>query len=418
MDTASVEKPNLGANVDILKVARQIQHLAHFLTRGPPIPGLSVSDKDLKMARILSPVIEITSHRRRSDLEFPREWVEDDGALAIVLRDWRRDIDPTKLSNPPALTETPAQATDTPKDAENAEADIEAYANMSFLSYSAKREAHWIAKTKELEQKLRRSEQEKESLIRENLKLQRDVEVVQRKADLFHTALFDPKKSIHESNLKAKVKLHGEVRQLERSLVAATSKNESLVKKNEDLESCNKSLVTENEELVKKTENLELSNYDLVTENAELLAELKELDSDDAELLTMIQEYLNKHALSREATKTQEENLIAEKQTLESKNEALVKKLEAQKIDNKCCAAQAKKLRERYELSVVATKVVKEHLEQLTAKVNDLDSSKFFLEAHNNDLSMRNAALGHKNKQLEESLDKIVMGAKGKLQAQ
>ncbi|KAG4282038.1 hypothetical protein FPRO06_10941 [Fusarium proliferatum] len=312
MDTASVEKPNSGTNVDILKVARQIQHLAHFLTRGPPIPGLSVSDKDLKMARFLSPVTEMISHRRRSDLEFPREWVEDDGALAIVLRSWRRDIDPTKLSDTPAVAETPAQATDTPTDAENAEADTETYENMSFLSYSAKREAYWVAKTNELEQKLRRSEQEKESLIRENLKLQRDAEVIQRKADLCHTALFDPKKSIHESNLKAKVKLHGQVRQLERSLVAATSKNESLVKKNEDLVSFNKTLVTENEELVKKTETLELSNYDLVTENAELVAELKDLDSDDAELLTMIQEYLNKHALSREATKTQEENLIAE----------------------------------------------------------------------------------------------------------
>lgn len=418
MDTASVEKPNSGTNIDILKVARQIQHLAHFLTRGPPIPGLSVSDKDLKMARILSPVIEMTSHRRRSDLEFPREWVEDDDALDIALRDWRRDIDPTKLSNTHDVAETPAQTTNTPTDAKNAEADIEAYANMSFLSYSAKREAHWIVKTKELEKKLRRSEQEKESLIRENLKLQGDVEVIQRKADLFHTALFDPKKSIHESNLKAKVMLHGQVRQLERSLVAATSKNESLVKKNEDLESCNKTLVTENEELVKKTEKLELSNYDLVTENAELVAELKDIDSDDAELLTMVQEYLNKHALSREATKTYEENLIAEKQALESKNEELVKKLEAQKIDNKCCAGQAQKLRERYELSVMATKVVKGRLEELTAKVNDLASSKFFLAAHNNDLSMRNAALGHKSKQLEESLDKIVMDAKCELKAQ
>ncbi|KAF5631907.1 hypothetical protein F25303_9556 [Fusarium sp. NRRL 25303] len=418
MDTASVEKPNSGANADILKVARQIQHLAHFLTRGPPIPGLSVSDKDLKMARILSPVTEITSHRRRSDLEFPREWVEDDGALAIVLRDWRRDIDPTKLGNTPALVETPAQATDTLTDAENAEADLEAYANMSFLSYSAKREAHWIAKTKELEKKLRRSEQEKGYLIRENIKLRRDVEVIQRKADLFHTALFDPKKRIHESNLKVKVKLHGEIRQLERSLDTANSKNESLAKKNEDLESCNKTLVTENEELVKRTEKLELSNYDLVTENGELFAELKDLDSDNTELINMVQEHLNKHALSREATKTYEENLIAEKQALESKNEALVKKVEAQKIDNKSCAAQAKKLRERYELSVMVTKVVKERLEELIAKVNDLDSSKFFLAAHNNDLSMRNAALGHKSKQLEESLDKIVMDAKGELQAQ
>ncbi|KAI1037719.1 hypothetical protein LB503_009491 [Fusarium chuoi] len=418
MNTASVEKPNSGANVDILKVARQIQHLAHFLTGGPPIPGLGVSEKDLKMARILSPVTEITSHRRLSDLEFPREWVEDDGALAIVLRDWRQDIDPTKLSDTPAIAETPAQATDTPTDAENAEADIETYQNMSFLSYSAKREAHWIAKTKELEKKLRRSEQEKVSLIRENLKLQRDVEVIQRKADLFHTALFDPKKSIHESNLKAKVKLQGEVRQLERSLVAATSKNESLVKKNEDLESCNKALVTENEELVKKTEKLELSNYDLVSENAELLAELKDLDSEDAELLTMVQEHLNRLALSQEATKTREENLIAEKQALESKNEFLVKELEAQKIDNKCCAAQAKKLRERYELSLMATKGVKERLEELAEKVNDLDSSKFFLAAHNNDLSMRNAALGHKSKQLEENPDKIVTDAKGNLKAQ
>lgn len=66
----------------------------------------------------------------------------------------------------------------------------------------------------------------------------------------------------------------------------------------------------------------------------------------------------------------------------------------------------------------MATKGVKERLEELTEKVNDLDSSKFFLAAHNNDLSMRNAALGHKSKQLEESLDKIVMGAKGELQAQ
>ncbi|RBA11330.1 hypothetical protein FPRO05_04503 [Fusarium proliferatum] len=50
-------------------------------------------------------------------------------------------------------------------------------------------------------------------------------------------------------------------------------------------------------------------------------------------------------------------------------------------------------LRERHELSVTVTKVVKERLEKPTAEVNGLDSSKIFLSALNNDLSIRNAAL-------------------------
>ncbi|CVL04528.1 uncharacterized protein FPRN_00305 [Fusarium proliferatum] len=58
-------------------------------------------------------------------------------------------------------------------------------------------------------------------------------------------------------------------------------------------------------------------------------------------------------------------------------------------------------LRERHELSVTVTKVVKERLEKPTAEVNGLDSSKIFLSALNNDLSIRNAALSEKSKQLQ-----------------
>ncbi|KAG4295059.1 hypothetical protein FPRO06_01643 [Fusarium proliferatum] len=58
-------------------------------------------------------------------------------------------------------------------------------------------------------------------------------------------------------------------------------------------------------------------------------------------------------------------------------------------------------LRERHELSVTVTKVVKERLEKPTAEVNGLDSSKIFLSALNNDLSIRNAALSEKSNQLQ-----------------
>lgn len=58
-------------------------------------------------------------------------------------------------------------------------------------------------------------------------------------------------------------------------------------------------------------------------------------------------------------------------------------------------------LRERHELSVTVTKVVKERLEKPTAEINGLDSSKIFLSALNNDLSIRNAALSEKSKQLQ-----------------
>ncbi|KAF4494046.1 hypothetical protein FAGAP_9812 [Fusarium agapanthi] len=380
MTTAFVEKPKSGANVDILKTARQIQHLAYFLSQGPPVPGLALSDGDLKAARVLSPVTNITSHRRHSELEFPREWVEDDGALATALGEWRRAIDPTKLSNTTPMEEIPAQTKDTPT-----ETDIEADANVSFMSYSMKRESHWVAKTKELEKKLQQTEQEKESTMRENLKLQRDVEVLQRMSQSFHRALFDPDNRIHEANMRAKVKLHAEIRQLNTSLDAFKTKNESLVEKNKQLESCNKALVTENEELVKKTEKLELSNFDLVTENAALDAEIKDLDSDNETLITMSQ--------------------------------AFVMKLVDLETDTKRCAAQAKDLNERYDKSATVTDSCEEKLARLTAMANDFESSRDFLNAQNNDLLIRNVALGDKSKRLEETLEKIVTDAKCSLES-
>ncbi|KAF5253923.1 hypothetical protein FANTH_1248 [Fusarium anthophilum] len=400
MATASTEKPMSGAYVDIIKVAQQIQHLAHFLSQGYPIPGIPLSDNDLKTARVLSPVTNITSHRRHSDLEFPREWVEDDGVLATALREWRQAIDPTKLSNTPAVEEKPAPTKDTPT-----ATDIRAYENASFMSYSVKREEHWVAKTKELENKLRQCEKEKESTMRENLKLQRDVEVLQRMSQSFRRALFDPDNRIHETNMKAKVKLHAEIRQLNTSLNAFKTKNELLVEKNKKLESCNKVLVTENEELVKKTEKLELSNFDLVTENAALDAEIKDLDSDNEILITMSQALLDKRAASREATKNYEETLIAG-------NQALAMKPADLEIDTKRYAAQAKDLNERYDKSVMVTESCEEKHARLTAMVNDFESSKDFLTAQNHDLLIRNAALGDKSKRLEASLERIVSDAK------
>ncbi|KAF5587319.1 uncharacterized protein FSUBG_11859 [Fusarium subglutinans] len=400
MVIASTEKPMSGAYVDIIKVAQQIQHLAHFLSQGYPIPGIPLSDNDLKTARVLSPVTNITSHRRHSDLEFPREWVEDDGVLATALREWRRAIDPTKLSNTAPVEEIPVQIKNTPT-----ETDIEADANVSFMSYSMKREAHWDAKMKELERKLRQCEQEKESVLRDNLKLQRDVEVLQRRSESFHRALFDPDNRIHETNMKAKVKLHAEIRELKKSLHASETKNESLVEKNKKLELSNKGLVTENEELVKKTEKLELSNFDLVTENAALDAEIKDLDSDNQILITMSQALLDKRAASREAAKNYEETLIAG-------NQALAMKLAHLETDTERCAAQAKDLNERYDKSVMVTESCEEKLARLTVMVNDFESSKDFLTARNNDLLVRDVALGDKSKRLEASLERIVSDAK------
>ncbi|KAF4435260.1 hypothetical protein FACUT_7289 [Fusarium acutatum] len=132
----------------------------------------------------------------------------------------------------------------------------------------------------------------------------------------------------------------------------------------------------------------------------------------------MAQKLLEKHALSREATNKCEETFIAESKASKSKNEALVMELEALKIDSKCCAAQAKELRETYERSVSATMVCNERLGRLTAMVKDLDGSKDSLAAHNNDLLIRTAALGDANKRLEESLDKIVAVAKCSLGVQ
>jgi hypothetical protein len=342
MATASVEKPKSRAEVDIIKVSQQLQHLAHFLSQGHPVPGHSVSEKDLKVARVLSPVTNIMTHRRHSDLGFPREWVEDDGTLAIALRDWRRDIDPKQLSStPPVEEEKLGQTTTAPTDAEIAGTDIEAYANGTFSSYSMNGEADWVAKMKELERKLRHTEQEKETVVRENVKLQRDVEALQRQSESFRRALFDPKRKIHKRNLKEKVKLNGQIRQLQSSLAVVNSKNESLVEKNielkscnkvlvtenealvnnnKELESCNETLVTENEDLVKKTEKLGLSNFDLLTENAALDAEIKDLDSNNETIITMAQKLLDKHALSREAMTKREETLVAENQALKRRS--------------------------------------------------------------------------------------------------
>ncbi|KAL7759104.1 hypothetical protein ACKLNR_011531 [Fusarium oxysporum f. sp. zingiberi] len=153
MSTASAEKPDSGVNVEILKIARQIQHLAHFLSQGSPFAGIVLTDDDLRIARELNPVTRITSHRRLSELEFLREWVEDDSALAIALYDWREQVEGMKQSNRHATEEKSDQVANIPT-----EADIEVDSDVSFLSYAMKREAHCVEKTKELEKKLRQSE--------------------------------------------------------------------------------------------------------------------------------------------------------------------------------------------------------------------------------------------------------------------
>ncbi|SCO92151.1 uncharacterized protein FRV6_16279 [Fusarium oxysporum] len=376
MSTASAEKPDSGAYVEILKVALQIQHLAHFLSQGPPFAGVLLTDDDLRTARDLNPVTRITSHRRLSELEFPREWVEDDGALAIVLHDWREQVEGMKQSNTHATEEKPDQVADIPT-----EADIEVDSDVPFLSYPMKREAHWVEKTKELEKKLRQSEQEKQSAMQHNLKLQLEVEALQRKAQSLYQALFDPDNRIHEANVMAKVKLHGEIRQLEKSLNAANSKNGYLVKKNKDLESCNKGLITENEELVKKSQELESSNKDLVTENEALAEENRDIDSDNGDLIATSQDLLTKIALARNAAKSCKELLMAKNRALESSNKVLAKEITALKTSNQCVFAKSSKLKERFEQSVIATKSFKERLDKIASKVKELESSKNALAA-------------------------------------
>ncbi|RKK08027.1 hypothetical protein BFJ68_g3641 [Fusarium oxysporum] len=382
MSIAFAEKPDPGANVEILRVARQIQHLAHFLSQGPPFSGVVLTEDDLRTVRDLNPVTRITSHRRLSELEFPREWVEDDGALAIALHDWREQVEGMKQSNTYATEEKPDQVADIPT-----EADIKVDSDVSFLSYSMKREAHWVEKTKELEKKLRQSEQEKQSAIQYNLKLQLEVNLL------------------------------GEIRQLERLLDAANSKNESLVKKNKDLESCNKGLITENEELVKKIQELESSNKDLVTENEALAEENRDIDSDNGDLLATSQDLLTKIALARDAAKSYKELLTAKSRALESSNEALAKEITALKTSSQCVVAKSSKLKERFEPSVIATKSCKERLDKIASKVKELESSKNTLAAQNKDLMNRNAALADTNKRLEESLKKIVTDAKCSLRS-
>ncbi|EWZ85342.1 hypothetical protein BFJ63_vAg3411 [Fusarium oxysporum f. sp. narcissi] len=392
MSTASAEKPDSGAYVEILKVARQIQHLAHFLSQGPPFAGNYIPPPALRA-------------------EFPREWVEDDGALAIVLHDWREQVGGMKQSNTNATEEKPDQVADLPT-----EADIEVDSDVSFLSYPMKREAHWVEMTKELEKKLRQSEQEKQSAMQHNLKLQLEVEALQRKAQSLYQALFDPDNRIHEANVMAKVKLHGEIRQLKKSLDAANSKNESLVKKNKDLESCNKGLITENEELVKSQE-LESSNKDLVTENEAFAEENRDIDSDNGDLFATNQDLLTKIALARDAAKSYKELLTAKSWALESSNKVLAKEITALKTSNQCVVAKSSKLKERFEQSVIATKSCKERLDKIASKVKELGSSKNALAAQNKDLMNRNAALADTNRRLEESLKKIVTDAKYSLQS-
>ncbi|KAK2124171.1 hypothetical protein NOF04DRAFT_1349644 [Fusarium oxysporum II5] len=356
MSTASAEKPDSGAYVEILKVAQQIQHLAHFLSQGPPFAGVALTDDDLRTARDLNPVTRITSHRRLSELEFPREWVEDDGALAI-----------------------PDQVADIPT-----EADIEV---------------------------------DSDSTMQHNLKLQLEVEALQRKAQSLYQALFDPDNRIHETNVMAKVKLHGEIRQLEKSLDAANSKNETLVKKNKDLESCNKGLITENEELVKKSQELESSNKDLVTENEALAEENRDIGSDNGALIATSQDLLTKIALARDAAKSYKELLTAKNRALESSNKVPAKEITALKASNQCVVAKSSKLKERFEQSVIATKSCKERLDKIASKVKELENSKNALAAQNKDLMDRNAALADMNKRLEESLEKVVTDAKYSLQS-
>ncbi|KAF4947334.1 hypothetical protein FGADI_10484 [Fusarium gaditjirri] len=404
MSTASAEKPDSGANVDICKVARQIQHLAHFLSQGPPFAGIDLTDDDLKVARVLSPVTEITSHRRPSELKFPREWVEEHGALAIALRDWRQDVNvqSTNHSNAHAVKHKPAQFTNITTEA------IEIGSEISILSRPMQRESYLFKKTEDLEKKVRKSEQEKLSVIQHNLKLQLDMEALQRKAQAFHKALFDPDNRIHETNVKAKVKLHSDIRQLQKSLDAANSNNHSLVEKNKDLESSNKNLVGENEKLVKKTQILESGNKALVTENQVLIEEIKDLDSDNETLITMSQDLLAKIEISKDAAKNYQELLAAKNQALESSNKVLVTELTALKTSNKRVVAECSQLKQRFEQSVIVTESCKERLGTITAKINELESGKAFLAAQNNDLMARNAVLGDVNKRLDECLEKIV----------
>ncbi|KAH7150883.1 hypothetical protein DER46DRAFT_664846 [Fusarium sp. MPI-SDFR-AT-0072] len=288
MCTASAEKPDSGANVEILKIARKIQHLAHFLSQGPPFAGVVLSDDDLRIALELNPVTRITSHHRLSELEFPREW------------------------------------------------------------------------------------QEKQFALQQNLKLQLDVEALQRKAQSLYQALFDPDNRIHEAKMIAKVKLHGEICQLEKSLDAANSKNESLVKKNKDLESCNKCLVTENEVLVEEN---------------------KDLDSDNGDLITTSQDLLAKIALARDAANSYKELLMAKNQALECSNEVLAMEITALNTSNELVVAESSKLKQRFEQSVIATKSCKDRLDRITAKIKELESSKNGLAAQHKDLMNNNAVL-------------------------
>ncbi|KAL9564421.1 hypothetical protein ACKAV7_011612 [Fusarium commune] len=299
MCTASAEKPDSGANVEILKIARKIQHLAHFLSQGPPFAGVVLSDDDLRIALELNPVTRITSHHRLSELEFPREHATEEKS--------------DQVANIPT------------------EADIE-----------------------------------------QNLKLQLDVEALQRKAQSLYQALFDPDNRIHEAKMIAKVKLHGEICQLEKSLDAANSKNESLVKKNKDLESCNKCLVTENEVLVEEN---------------------KDLDSDNGDLITTSQDLLAKIALARDAANSYKELLMAKNQALECSNEVLAMEITALNTSNELVVAESSKLKQRFEQLVIATKSCKDRLDRITAKIKELESSKNGLAAQHKDLMNNNAVL-------------------------
>jgi chromosome segregation ATPase len=412
MSAASYEKPGSGGSIEILKVARQIQHLAHFLSLGPPCAGIVLTDADIRVAKELNPITRITSHRRLSELEFPREWVEDDGALAIALRDWRDHVKEMSQSNTHATQDKLEQTEDV-----LTKTDIEVDANVSVLSYPMKREAHWVEKTRALETKLRQSEQEKQSVMQHNLKLQLDVERLQRKVQALYQGLFDPDNRIHEANVMAKANLYSEIGQLKLSVDTANNKNDALIEKNKELESSNRDLVTQNESLVEKNKELESSNKDLVTENESLVEMNKELESSNADLFTTNQDLLEKIVHAMDAATSNEELLTAKNQALQSSNKVLVLESEALKTINDSVVAKYKDLEGRLEQSANATKSCNEVLDKIVAKIKELENSRNALAAQNKDLMSSNAVLGDENKQLEESNGEIVTSVTRSLRA-
>ncbi|KAF9762316.1 hypothetical protein IL306_003463 [Fusarium sp. DS 682] len=350
--------------MEIKKIAREIQHLEHFLGSIPPIPNIALTDEDIRIAREINPIKNITTHRSLADCVFPREWVEEVKPLAVALRDWREQVEKMYQKDEPA-EDNQAQTTDIMTNV-----DIKGNASkVSPLSFPLQREEQWANKAKELEKKLKQSEAERKCTMQHNRDLRQHNEVLEGRVRSLLQAVFDSNGDIHEKNVKAKVDLNAKIRQLEYVVETKTRNNQVLATQIKESEAHNDILVAENK--------------DLASRNEGLISKNNELEKSVATFQNM------------------NEVLIAKNKAIESSNAVLVAENKKLKTVNKDLSEANKDLKESLDKTLQSSKTIDQ---VLSAKITELESKNEAMVAENKDLKTKNKAQTEIIKDLEERL--------------